>query len=101
MRKRTEKRSQQNTVATQQKNTSVSPSPNGSADATGGDATKSLHLEAMVANTSDAMIVLDEHFQVLDLNPAAFKALGGTKRKLVGRGCAEVLRQLLQLTNIS
>jgi two-component system phosphate regulon sensor histidine kinase PhoR len=70
------------------------PSKNGSIQGVGDAAVINLHhnLESMIANTSDAMIVLDEHFQVLDLNPAAFKALGGANRKMIGRGCAEVLR---------
>jgi len=49
------------------------------------------HLEAIVTNTSDAMIALDGHFQVLDLNPAATAALGLTEEKAIGRCCAEVL----------
>jgi PAS domain S-box-containing protein len=48
-------------------------------------------LEAIVAHTSDAMIALDEHFHILDLNPAATAALGLSAEKAIGRGCAEVL----------
>ena len=48
-------------------------------------------LEAMVAHTSDAIIALDEHFHILDLNPAATAALGLSAEKAIGRGCAEVL----------
>ncbi len=49
------------------------------------------HLEAIVTNTSDAMIALDGHFKVLDLNPAATAALGLSAGLAIGRGCAEIL----------
>jgi len=49
------------------------------------------HLEAIVANTSDAMIAIDEHFQVLELNPAAEAALGVSGEKAIGCNCTEVL----------
>ena len=49
------------------------------------------HLEAIVANTSDAMIAIDEHFQVLELNPAAEAALGVSGEKAIGCNCPEVL----------
>lgn len=49
------------------------------------------HLEAVVANTSDAMIAVDGHFQVLDLNPAAEAALGISAEKATGCNCTEVL----------
>lgn len=47
--------------------------------------------EALVTNTSDAMIALDEYFQVLHLNQAATVALGVSTEKAIGHGCAEVL----------
>jgi PAS domain S-box-containing protein len=50
------------------------------------------YLEAVVANTSDAMIALNQQFLILDLNPAANEALGRSAESLVGRGCTEVLR---------
>ncbi len=49
------------------------------------------HLEAIVANTSDAMIAIDEHFRVLELNPAAEAALGVSGEKAIGCNCPEVL----------
>ena len=49
------------------------------------------HLEAIVANTSDAMIAIDEHFRVLELNPAAEAALGVSGEKAIGCNCTEVL----------
>jgi two-component system phosphate regulon sensor histidine kinase PhoR len=48
-------------------------------------------LEAIVANTSDAMIALDEHFHILDLNPAVGTTFGWSPASDIGRGCAEVL----------
>src|SRR5450759_1535814 len=49
------------------------------------------YLEALATNTSDAMIALDEHFQVLNLNQAATIALGLSAEKAIGRCCADVL----------
>ena len=49
------------------------------------------HLEAIVANTSDAMIAIDEHFRVLELNPAAEAALGVSGEKAIGCNFPEVL----------
>ena len=50
------------------------------------------HLEAIVTNTPDAMIALDEHFHILDLNPAATTAFGLLPEKAIGRECTEILR---------
>lgn len=51
------------------------------------------YLAAMLAHTSDAIIALDEHFRVRDLNPAAVKALGGASaEEMIGQGCIDVLR---------
>lgn len=50
------------------------------------------HLEAIVTNTSDAMIALDEHFHILDLNPAATTVLGLLPEKAIGHECTEMLR---------
>jgi PAS domain S-box-containing protein len=49
------------------------------------------HLEAIVTNTSDVMIALDEHFHILDLNPAATTALGLLPEKAIGCECREIL----------
>jgi len=49
------------------------------------------YLEALIANISDAMIVLDANFRVFDLNPAAITALGYSREEALNRGCAEVL----------
>ncbi len=49
------------------------------------------HLEAIVAHTSDAMIALDSHYHILDLNTAAAVALGLSAEKAIGHGCAEIL----------
>src|SRR5437660_1589222 len=49
-------------------------------------------LEAIVTNTPDAMIALDEHFRILDLNPAATTAFGWLPEKAIGRECTEIMR---------
>jgi PAS domain S-box-containing protein len=48
-------------------------------------------LEAMIANTSDMIIALDDHFHVLELNPAALEALGWSDDQVIGHNCAEIL----------
>ena len=50
------------------------------------------YLEEMIANTSDAMIALDQKFRILDLNPAAVASLGWSAYDAVGRVCMDVLR---------
>ena len=50
------------------------------------------YLEAMVASTSDAMLALDEHFHILDFNPALGTTLGWSPEKAIGRRCSELLR---------
>ncbi len=50
------------------------------------------YLQAMAANTSDAIIVLDQNFQVVDLNPAANLALGMPSEEAIGQSCMDSLR---------
>ncbi len=50
------------------------------------------YIEAMVANTPDAVIVLDQHFHIQNFNAAASRALGWSYQDTPGRGCAEVLK---------
>jgi signal transduction histidine kinase len=50
------------------------------------------YLEAIVASTSDAMIMLDPQLCVRDLNTAAVSVLGGVREQIMGRRCTEVLR---------
>ena len=49
------------------------------------------YLEEIVSHTPDALIALDQHFQVLDLNPAASSILGWSAQKAIGSKCTEVL----------
>ena len=50
------------------------------------------YLTALVDNTSDAMIVLDQHLQILDINPAVTTTLGWVPEDAIGRHCTEVLK---------
>jgi signal transduction histidine kinase len=50
------------------------------------------YLQAAIASTTDAMIVLDEHFHILDLNPAMSTNFGLSYENTVGRHCGDVLR---------
>ena len=49
------------------------------------------YLEAMIVKTSDVVITLDQHFHVLNLNPAAVAALGWSCQEAIGHSCTEVL----------
>lgn len=49
------------------------------------------YLDAMIANTSDAIIALDQHFRILDLNQTAKDVLGWPTQEAIGRSCTEVL----------
>jgi PAS domain S-box-containing protein len=49
------------------------------------------YLPAWVANTSDAVILLNQDFRVLDLNPAANLALGMSSEEVVGQPCMRSL----------
>ncbi len=49
-------------------------------------------LAAMIANTSDAMIAIDQDFEVLDFNPAANMMLGWTAENALEYRCSEVLK---------
>ena len=50
------------------------------------------YLNALFAATSDAIITLDEHYQVRDINPAASTALECTVEQVVGQDCTQLLR---------
>lgn len=50
------------------------------------------YLESMIASTSDAIVVLDQQYHVVDLNPSAIQTLGFSLEEAVGQHCAEVLR---------
>jgi signal transduction histidine kinase len=62
------------------------------APAAGDAAREPSYLEALVAHTSDGMLVLDEGYHILDLNPAATSVLDCPASRALGRDCAEVLR---------
>jgi signal transduction histidine kinase len=49
--------------------------------------TSSRYLEALITSTPDAMIAINQQFKIIELNPAATKALGPS----LGRPCYEVL----------
>lgn len=57
-----------------------------------GEQHNALALEAMMAKMPDALIALDQHFRVYDLNPAACDALGWSASEARGRQCTEILR---------
>ena len=50
------------------------------------------YLAALVANTPDIMIALDESFHILDFNAAAANALGWTPADAIGRNCSQILK---------
>ena len=52
----------------------------------------SLDFQAMIATMPDAIIALDQHFRVYDMNPAASHALGWSVTDARGQRCTEILR---------
>ena len=68
------------TVSTIEKGSECSPGP------------EAQPLQAMIAVTPDAIIAIDEHFQVFDLNPAATKTLNCSREEALGRRCSEVVK---------
>jgi two-component system phosphate regulon sensor histidine kinase PhoR len=50
------------------------------------------YVHAAVENSSDAILLLNEHFQVRAFNPAVRDLLGWRPEVVNGRGCAEVLK---------
>ena len=50
-----------------------------------------LFLEAVVTQTPDAMIAVDEQFHVLDFNSATSTALGWSRSSDIGRTCSDIL----------
>lgn len=48
--------------------------------------------EALIACTSDAMIILDDQHNIRALNPAAARALGLTQEEAIGRSCSAVFQ---------
>jgi len=49
------------------------------------------YLNAMIAASSDAMIALNDRYELLDLNPAASNALGFSASEALGKSCRQVL----------
>ena len=68
------------TISTIEKGSECSPGP------------EAQPLQAMIAITPDAIIAIDEQFQVFDLNPAATKTLNCSREEALGRRCSEVMR---------
>ncbi len=50
------------------------------------------YLEALFTNTPNAIIAVDEHFQIVDVNPAAATILGQSPEDTIGQQCGHLLR---------
>jgi two-component system phosphate regulon sensor histidine kinase PhoR len=50
------------------------------------------YLEALFVNTPTAVIAVDKHFQVVDINPAAATILGQSPEDAIGRHCGHLIR---------
>ncbi|HJT58837.1 MAG TPA: ATP-binding protein [Ktedonobacteraceae bacterium] len=50
------------------------------------------YLEALFTNSPNAVITIDQHFHVLDCNPAAANILGWTDTNIQGRLCSDTLK---------
>ena len=50
------------------------------------------YLEALFTNTPNAIIAVDEHFHIVDVNPAAATILGQSPEDAIGQQCGHLLR---------
>jgi signal transduction histidine kinase len=50
------------------------------------------YLEALFTNTPNAIIAVDEHFHIVDVNPAAATILGQSPEDTIGQRCDHLLR---------
>jgi two-component system phosphate regulon sensor histidine kinase PhoR len=50
------------------------------------------YLEALFTNNPNAVIAIDEHFQVVDINPAAAATLGQSPEEAIGLHCSHLIR---------
>ncbi len=50
------------------------------------------YLEALFTNTPSAVIAVDEHFQVFDINPAAATILGQSPEDAIGQYCSHLIK---------
>jgi len=53
--------------------------------------TDHLYLESLIANTPNAIIAVDSHFRVFDINPVAATVLGQPREQAIGQPCARLL----------
>lgn len=50
------------------------------------------YLEALFTTTPNSIIAVDEHFQIVDINPAAATILGQSPEGTIGQQCSRLLR---------
>ncbi len=50
-----------------------------------------LYLDSLVANTPNAIIAVDSHFHVFDINPVAATVLGRPREDAIGQPCTQLL----------
>ena len=58
----------------------------------GAEAITLAHLEPLFVNSANAIIVIGEHFQILEFNPASTEKLGWSRETTIGQKCHEVLK---------
>jgi signal transduction histidine kinase len=51
-----------------------------------------VYLEPLFANSANAIIVIDEHFRILEFNPATTEKLDWSRETTIGQKCHEVLK---------
>jgi len=90
LRKRVQKQTQTETMATPE-STPGEPRCSSAAGVPHSAEAAQQYLAGMVADTSDAIIALDEHFHLLALNPAAAQVLNVNADEVVGRECSAIL----------
>ncbi len=50
-----------------------------------------LYLDSLIANTPNAIIAVDSHFRVFDVNPVAATVLGQPREQAIGQPCTQLL----------
>lgn len=79
------RRAHQQTDVAEKKATSAS-------EPAGEEAHAPAYLELLFANSANAIIVIDEHFQILEFNPSTTEKLGWSRETTIGQKCHEVLK---------
>src|SRR5438270_429177 len=51
-----------------------------------------VYLEPLFTNSANAIIIIDEHFQILEFNPSTTEKLNWSRETTIGKKCQELLK---------